>query len=649
MRIQTQLSLTAISLFVGLPCAALSEGETEAPISALLETLPEDVRVYNDHLVTLASPWMEGRVPGSRGMELAKEYSEYYYKEAGLEPPFDGSYRQPFELAARAKLLSQALSYGDGSHEFLAGEDFEMLSIGSGGTVEGPIVFVGYSMEKGPARSKYETYGDGDDLTGKIAVMFRFEPMDHKGKSLWGGKPWTARAGFSGKVRAAAKRGAAGILIIQTPGADDERVNELTSFTSAGRSVADVPVAMVTVEVGEMLLKEVSAPFSLMDMRVQADQDGGLYEAGGVITMNAEIDAKPLMAENVGAILHGQGALADELIVIGAHLDHLGMGSFGSRDRENAGKVLHPGADDNASGSAALLMLADRLHSDYEALPVGSDARSILFLSFSGEESGLNGSRHYVDNPIRGVDQHVLMINFDMIGRIENRRLSVSGAKTGEGLEDFVQPYFESSPLDIVQPENLSGASDHTPFMRKEIPVLFGIIADFHEDYHTPRDVSSKINRVGAVQTIDLFHKVALAAATRTERFAYKAPERRSRTRAASADAGGDEDKAEAAVAAAPSRGAIKVRFGIAPGSYEEGTGGVSVGSVTADSAAEDAGVEKGDVLTKWNGEDIADIGAWMGMLEKHSAGDKVQVTVLRGGEDKVLWVTLKGSGASDQ
>src|SRR5690606_35567062 len=119
----------------------------------------------------------------------------------------------------------------------------------------------------------------------------------------------------------------------------------------------------------------------------------------------------------------------------------------GSRaDERYRGTTMHPGADDNASGSAAILMLADRLARDYEGLGEGASARSVLFMLFDAEESGLNGSRYYVNNPIREWDDHALMINFDMIGRITNNRLSVSGVHTAEGMEDWLSRLFEESP-----------------------------------------------------------------------------------------------------------------------------------------------------------------------------------------------------------
>src|SRR5690606_18079251 len=182
---------------------------------------------------------------------------------------------------------------------------------------------------------------------------------------------------------------------------------------------------------------------------------------------------------------------------------------------------------------------------------------SILFLLFSGEESGLHGSRWYVDHPIRPIERHALMVNFDMIGRIQNGRLSVSGTDTAAGMREWLAPLFAESPLEIVEPHNMSGASDHAAFYGKRVPVLFAIIADFHSDYHTPGDVSWKINRVGAVHTVHLFERVLLAAATRPDPFVFEGSDTRG------------HDHAGVHGDAPVTRGAIRVRFGVMPATYE--------------------------------------------------------------------------------
>lgn len=650
----SSLTVTSAALLLGAalsPAAVPNEDTDTAPIAGALTASSEQVRVYNDHIVILASPFMEGRLPGTQGMERAKDYMEYYFRQSGLEPPFattetaaDGteiitprnSYRQPFELAGQAKLISQAI-HVNGS-PLVAGEDFNVSAMGASGSVTAPVVFVGYAIDNG--ENGYSSFEGDESLEGKIALMLRFEPMDAEGKSLWGGTPWTSKAGFANKLRTMRERGAAGVIIVNTPGAADSRTEELPRVGRGGSQMLEVPMAMMMPGAAQKILDAAGASGSLMDMRRMADAGATFVPLDCEVTLNADIDTSPMIAENVGAILPGKGLLADEIVVLGAHLDHLGNGEFGSRSGPGP---LHPGADDNASGSAAVIMLADRLAKAYAELPADADARSLLFVGFSAEESGLNGSRYYANNPMAPIGDHVMMMNFDMIGRITNKRLSVSGANTGVGMRDWLMPYFDASPLEIVVPDNMSGASDHTSFYRKGMPVLFGIIADFHDDYHTPRDESWKINRVDAVHTVDLFEQLLYGAATRPERFVFAEEEPVAR-----GGGGGGRSSGGGGGGGGPEMN-IKVRFGIMPGNYDEGEMGVLVGGVSDETSASEAGIQEGDVLVKWNGDGINDVMSWMGMLSKHDPGDKVQVTVLREGEEKVLWVTLKGRAQRDQ
>ncbi|MBK9384295.1 MAG: M28 family peptidase [Planctomycetes bacterium] len=504
-----------------------------------------------------------------------------------------------------------------------------------------PLVFVGYGIEKGP--DDYTSFAADDDLRGKVALVLRWEPMSEEGKSRWatGRQPWSGRIGLQARVRELAKRGVAGVLIANTPGAADPRNAELPEPGTGGRRAVDFPVAQLSTAAAERLVAAAlpQGP-SLLELRKRADA-GRVIEALGTVTLAAEITEKQTIAENVGALLPGRGALAEEIVVIGAHLDHLGMGEFGSRS--GPGK-LHPGADDNASGSAALLLLADKLAASYRALPESEALRTIVLLAFSAEESGLNGSAYYCKHPIAPIAKHAFMINFDMIGRIEGKRLSVSGAKTGAGLAEFLAPYFAATPLKIVQPSGMSGASDHTPFYNAGIPVLFGIIADFHADYHTPEDVVEKLNRVDATHTIRLFHQVALGLARRAERFAHqkvgRAPRPDAPPTAAEAAPSGDPAEGEAA----PRRGG-GVRFGVMPGAYDEDVkDGVIVSAVTEGTPAEKAGVKAGDVIVEWNGTKLENVQQWMPLLQAGKPGDKVKVGLRRGTETLTVEAVLEAS-----
>ena len=330
---------------------------------------------------------------------------------------------------------------------------------------------------------------------------------------------------------------------------------------------------------------------------------------GGGAVLHAEIDREIVYAENVGGVLRGKGDLADEWLVMGAHIDHIGMGDFGSR--WGSGK-LHPGADDNASGTAGVLLLADLLAQSYAELPEDADARSIVFICFDAEESGLNGSRYYVNNPIVPLEDHALMGNFDMIGRITNERLLLSGMETGEGLPDMLQPAMDRTELELVIPTSMNGASDHSSFLSKGVPVLFSIIADFHDDYHTPSDEVWKINTEDATRACHLYSGDRPALVTSSER----QPQR-------------------------SSMGDISVRFGVSP-SYGSDGPGIGISSVSEGGSAAEAGVLEGDRLVRWDGQKLSDVESWMPLLARHEPGDVVNIGVLRDGEEVTLEVTLQ-------
>ena len=609
-------------LLVSLAPTARSAGEggegdelPEAPIAAVLAAQTEDVRRFNDHLVTLASPFMEGRLPGTRGMELAKEYVEFWMKAAGLEPAFQGedgepSFRQRFPLSGVPELAEQGLVV-DG-RELTPDDDFAALSLGASGWAHGPAVFVGYSIDNG--EGDYSSYAEDDHLAGRIAVLFRFEPMDAEGNSRWASSGWSNQASFANKVRGAAARGATGIVVINPPGCADERSESLPGF-SMGRSNTDVPIVVVTSEAAQAIFA--GSGKSVMDMRAHADEGGPIIPLDIEVRVSCKIVIEDVTAENVGGLIPGRGDLASEYIVIGAHMDHLGMGFFGSRDQESAGKELHPGADDNASGTAGILLLADKLVQDYAAMPEERPLRTVLVIAFSAEESGLNGAQYYVEHPLADASQHALMMNFDMIGRIANKRLAVSGLGSAVGMADWMEPLLEASPLDVQPAEGGGGGSDHLAFLSAEIPAIFAIIADFHQDYHTPRDTSDKINRVDAVEAAYLWREIALVAAQRSEPFEFVRQAR-----------GG--------------RRPMKVRFGITLGQAAEDLRGVAVDDLTTGGAAEASGILPGDRLVSWDGEEIEDVRAWMGMLAGHEPGDEVRVGIERDGEPLEIRVVLE-------
>lgn len=598
----------------------------QAPLAQALADHGPDVARYHEHVIYLAHPFQDGRLPGTPGMERSKDYCIAWLERAGVEPGFLDetgvpSWRQPFPLGADLEVGASSVGVAGGP-ELAAGNDFQALGLGGAGTAQAEVVFAGYGMAEGP--DGYTSFDPTVDLSGKIVAIFRFEPMDDAGRSLWNeGRPgWSGAAGLSNKVGAVEAHGPAAIVLINPPGADDPRTNELMGAGAGGRQTSEAPVLHMTHQAAARWLQAGGFQGELLELRRHFDDGGAPVSMGFEARISVELERTPLIAENVGGLVRGRGELADEVVVIGAHLDHLGMGDFGSRSGPGE---LHPGADDNASGSAAVLMLADKLQASFDALPKDTPARSILLILFSGEESGLNGSRYYVDNPRFPLEQTALMINFDMIGRIQNRRLQISGTPTARGLRALVDEHMTHSELELVLPEGRGGGSDHLPFFSRGIPYLFGAIADFHDDYHTPRDVVAKLNRVDAVRTVHLFHDLALGAALRAEPWEFLTPE-----------------QAESSGPRSVALGDIKVRFGVMPGNYEDEEPGIAVGGVTPGGSAAEAGIEAGDRLVRWDGQKIIGVREWMQLMARHDPGDVVKVGIVRDGEEITLDVTLQ-------
>jgi hypothetical protein len=623
---QFRRGLASLTLLAVAGTASAQPGDTG------VKDFERDLRVYTAHVTYLANDYMEGRVPGSKGMEIARDYSEHFMAQAGLEPAFPteetlangtvrsndfASFRQAFPLGGTLEVKSSTLKADTGNSDFNfeAERDYTVTGLGGSGDFTGDAVFVGYSIGTGP--DGFTSYGEGDDLTGKIAVMYRFEPMDAEGNSTWSdGDGWSDNASFAGKLRNAFERGAESAIVINTPFANDGRIDRLDGFRGSGTG-GDKPVIMVSSEAGKMLLDAIEG-HDAESLWAAANEGGGTIDLGTTMAVKAELEREVLNAENVGGILRGKGDLADEWIVVGAHLDHIGMGYFGSRTGSG---TLHPGADDNASGSAAVLLLADLVGRSYAELPEGADARSVLFMCFDAEESGLNGSRYYSNNPIIPIEDHAAMINFDMIGRVLNDRLIVSGLETGEGMKEALQPILDNSGLDIVIPASMNGASDHTSFYTKNIPVLFSIIADFHTDYHTPGDEAWKLNNPDTVRVSHMYHDIILELGTMAERPAFVAPTR--------------------AESSGPNLGDIKVRMGIMP-DYSADELGIKLNDVDGEGPAAKAGLQAGDTIVRWDGQKITDIRDWMGKLVEYEPGDVVKVGVKRDGEEITLEVTLE-------
>ena len=335
-----------------------------------------------------------------------------------------------------------------------------------------------------------------------------------------------------------------------------------------------------------------------------------------------------LPTQNVLALLPGtDSALRGQLVVVGAHFDHLGRSTEGALDPDRK-NVIRRGADDNASGTAAVLELA-RL---FAAAP---PKRSLLFVTFSGEELGLLGSEYFVTHSPLPLDSAVAMVNFDMVGRLRDDKLIVYGVATATELPALVDsanvaaaaPRAGSrweTPLRVTALGDGFGPSDHSSFYARNIPVLH-FFTDLHEDYHSAGDVPSKINAGGEAHVVDVAERVIRAIADRPSRLTFV--------------------RSAAPPPVAGSRQGSDVYLGSIPDMSNSAGQGLRLTGVRAGSPAERAGLTAGDVIVEFAGRPVKDLYDFSDVLYSHKPGDAVSVTVLRNGDRKQFTVYLGKRG----
>ena len=608
-----------------IPADPNNPAETDLRV-ALTAMGPVAIEWYQ-HVQTLSNPFFEGRVPGSRGNDLAAEYVEFFMKQAGLEPAFTTagdasvkSFRQPFELQGGAPKVETAVVSMSG-HSLKRGDQFEVIGSSGSGDVTAPLVFAGYAIEAG--QDGYTSFSEKDDFTGKIVIFLRYEPLDEGGRSLWSDRRFSGYAGMRPKLDALADRKPAALIMVNPPECKSGAKGLENTESSVFGSSYEFPIVQITQEQADVLVKSADeSGRSLMDMRRLAD-DGKIktlaLKPDVKVSINVAISEKGLAAQNVGGIIPGKGALASEWVILGSHYDHVGMGYFGAQPN-NRGK-LHPGADDNASGTSAMLCLTKKLKDYMGSKEAPENCRSILLMAFTAEEMGLDGSREYVKHPTIPADKIAAMLNMDMVGRLSGDRLAMSGTGTAEGFTDLIRPAVVASGLTVDADATGSGPSDHASFYAAGIPVLF-LFTRTHPEYHTPLDQGFTVNPYGASKVIALAEGLIKILVTTPTKPVFQ-----------STDSTGGA-----------SRGYAKVRLGISPGQGKRKDPGLLIEAVTAQTSAADAGLKKGDVILKWDDQPMSDSGELMAMLREKNPGDVVTLLIKRDGSEQDVKVTLKAS-----
>ena len=416
--------------------------------------IPPGAEELAAHVHALTAPEMEGRASGTAGGDRAARYLAERLAAVGINPGGDGgTFFQSLAVGSGARVRAgTALDrLGAAPAAFALGRDFLPHGGSLAGEVSGDVVFVGYGVTAPGG-------GDGDytgvDVRGKVAL------------ALDGGPAQTGDVQPSrlDKLISARRRGAAALLIAgdSLPSLEETSVPVRLVSAAVTRAAADVLLAPAGKTVSGLVaeLSRSRAPISLA--------------TGARVEVRVGLERAERHAANVIGVLPGRDPeLAAEAVVLGAHYDHLGRG----------GGVVHPGADDNASGTAVVLGLARAFAA------AGGTSRTLVFALFAGEEVGLLGSAHYTRHPALPISRTAAMLNFDMVGRMTNERLSVGGVDSGTGLRAMVAGAASGTGVDLIVHAAPFAPSDHAPFYSAGVPVLF-FHTGHHDDYHAPGDTA---------------------------------------------------------------------------------------------------------------------------------------------------------------
>jgi len=593
--------------FCGLSFADVNRDTTIARMTADLQFLTSDE--------------CEGRGPGTEGINKAADHIAAAFKAAGLKPGGkDDSYFQPFQLRGPAKPPKIAMNLR-GPNEVqlpLTSEDYVALGMTGDGKVSGDLVFIGHAIasEKVP----YDDFA-GLDVEGKIAVMLRRSPRYTGDTRFADDSIMQDVVSLAKKVENAEKHKAAAVILINDKSTIVDSGDVLAQYSSrAFGNPAKIPAIHIRRDLGELIIRK-GLGKSLEQLEKELDKDlkpqngpikGWTCDLDITTDRNRMIDVK-----NVVGVLEGSGPLADEIVIVGAHYDHLGYGGSGSPVRNS--KEIHHGADDNASGSTSVIELARR----FGAMK-GRIGRKLVFMTFSGEELGLLGSAHYCKEPLFPLDRTICMLNLDMVGRCsldkdENlEKLEIGGIGTGKSFEKMIDRYNERYKFKIKKTATGMGPSDHQSFYLKNLPVLF-FFTGLHPDYHRPSDTWDKINYESMSKIVDMVEEVAKEVSI-------------------------IEEKIEFVKVASPQRpagegGRPRVSLGIMPDYNDDGEG-LLLSGVTPDGAAEKAGMKEGDRIVAIGGQPVKNITSYMAEMRKAEKGKPVEVVYMRKGEKHTVKIT---------
>jgi Peptidase family M28/PDZ domain/PA domain len=555
--------------------------------------------LYN-HIFFLASDSLKGRYPGTPEDKIAAEYIALEMQNSGLELLFDNGL-QSFEITTKIKAgENNSLSIND--QVLNLNTDYIPLAYSANKTIEAEVIFVGYGFIIEQGEKSWNDYAN-IDVTDKWVLILRGEPENTE-ISL----PFSMFSSLRSKAITAKDQGAAGVIFVS--GKLFNKDDELIELTKPEGEI-EIPVIQIKRNTANLLLNKKG----LLIDELEKEATNNSLKTETILKCQTDIKTVYAQTFNIASQLTINPDY--EYIVIGGHYDHLGFGGPGTGSRAPGINKPHYGADDNASGVASMLEIAEKLISRKDSLK-----NNFLFVAFGAEEMGLIGSKYFVNNLPIPDSSIKTMINLDMLGRMrEDNSLQVNGVGSSIEGTSIIESLNTDYQFKLGFAQEGYGPSDHSSFYSKDIPVFF-FSTGAHLDYHTPGDSIGSINFKGLVQASNFIYDFAFNLSSENKKLTYqeagpKMPD--GNTRSAK----------------------LKVKLGIMPDFTGIEKNGLRADFVVKGKPADKAGMLSGDIIVAINGNPVGDIYEYMERLSKLKVGQIITVEVMREEKKEVLIVQL--------
>jgi Zn-dependent M28 family amino/carboxypeptidase len=574
----------------------------QAPLQSLVAPAQEEAAAlgrFRDHIAYLASPALKGRGNGYPELEQAAQRVVAELQALGLKPQV-----QRFPFIARVTRTHQAaiLGLGEERHPLVWGRDIEALGLsGDAAFHNKALAFLGYGVQ---IPGGYDDFA-GMELKDRVAVIARSVPDLEAFAHLPRGE-----RSLLGRLKKLENAKVAGVIVVESNGLRPLQREE-------GPVKVDLPVVAMTPEALALVCGDLAPRFQAIKTTGKPASKDFMYAPWSTLSLELTLQREEAQVPNVITVIPGTDPkLKDEFIVVGAHLDHLGLGERHSLGGAEARGQVHPGADDNASGTAMVLELA-------RTLKAAGPRRSILLMNFGGEEEGLLGSQYWVQHPTQSLASVKFMLNFDMVGRLDPKtpKLMMGGLGAPKAAVTAAQRFVPKDFTVSADTGASVGGSDHMSFSQAKIPTFF-FFTGLHGEYHRPGDTADRINLPGLVKLAAFGQAVTLDLANGETTPAF--------------------DPETAKLPMQGDGGPMRIAFGTIP-DYADNAQGFRINGVSKGSTAEAIGMQAGDILVRFGDKPVKNIYDFMGALGAYKPGDKALIHWLREGKAMQAEATLKG------